>query len=168
MDIQWRCARSGGTPLRRGMVGWQTPRSDQIISYYNSSSTRIELQDAARGLDCCWAAGSWRGALCKKREWNVYPLRGEKPGLLPNLTYVRGDRGCRNPIPGDVAETRGFALYYIYVPKAKNVFRLATRDTLHGSRQNLRQREPDGRIVPTPPDVSDKGASTKRCAQRKK
>ena len=95
----------------------------------------------------------------------MYPLRGEKPGLHPNLTYVRGDRGCRNPIPEDVAETRGFALG---VPKAKKSKRLATRDTLHRSRPNLRQREPDGRIVPTPPDVWDKGASTKRCARRKK
>ena len=53
-------------------------------------------------------------------------------------------------------------------PTPKKFQRLATRDTLHGSRPNLRQREPDGRIVPTPPDVSDKGAGTKRCAQRKK
>ena len=28
------------------------------------------------------------------------------------------------------------------------------RDTLHGSRPNLRQRDPDGRIVPTPPLAS--------------
>ena len=82
-----------------------------------------------------------------------------------NLTCVRGDRGCRNTNPGDVAETRGFALR---VPKAKKFKRLATRDTLHGSCPNLRQREPDGRIVPTPSDVSAKGASTKRCARRKK
>ena len=27
---------------------------------------------------------------------------------------------------------------------------------------------PNGRIVPTPPNVSDKGASTKRCVRRKK
>ena len=37
------------------------------------------------------------------------PLRAEKRGLHPNLTCVHGDRECRNPIPGDVAETRGFA-----------------------------------------------------------
>ena len=42
------------------------------------------------------------------------------------------------------------------------------RDTQHGSHPNLRQREPDGRIVPTLPDVWDKGASTKRCARREK
>ena len=42
--------------------------------------------------------------------------------------------------------------------------RLATRDTLHGSRPNLRQRDPDGRIVPIPSDVSDRGASTSRDA----
>ena len=94
------------------------PCSDQRISYYNSSHTRIELQAAARGLDCCWAAGSDRGALCKNRERNVHPLQAEKPGFHPNLTCVHGDRGCRNPIPGDVTETRGFALS---VPKAKKV-----------------------------------------------
>ena len=93
----------------------------------------------------------------------MHRLRAEKPVFFPNLTCVRGDRGCRNPIAGDVAETRGFASS---VPKAKKVIRLATRDTLHGSRPNLRQRELDGRIVPTPPDVSGKGASKKRCARR--
>ena len=30
----------------------------KAITYYNGSHTRIELQAAARGLDCCWAAGS--------------------------------------------------------------------------------------------------------------
>ena len=31
----------------------------KVITYYNSSHTRKELQAAAaRGLDCCWAAGS--------------------------------------------------------------------------------------------------------------
>ena len=53
-------------------------------------------------------------------------------------------------------------------PRPKKFKMLATRDTLHGSRPNLQQREPDGRIVPTPPDVWDKGANTKRCARRKK
>ena len=42
------------------------------------------------------------------------------------------------------------------VPQAKKVKRLATRDTLNGSRPNLRQREPDGRIVPTPPTFGTK------------
>ena len=69
--------------------------------------------------------GGWTAAgrqdrsvvLCT-RERNVYPLRAGEPGLHPNLTCVRGDRGCRNPIPGDVAETRGLA---VSVPKAKKV-----------------------------------------------
>ena len=93
------------------------PRSDQRISYYNTSHTRMELQAAAaaRGLDCSWAAGSWRGALCKKREMYVYP-QAEKPALHPILTCGHGDRGCGNPIPGDVAETLGLALS---MPKAK-------------------------------------------------
>ena len=31
----------------------------KVITYFNSSHTRIEFQAAAaRGLDCCWAAGS--------------------------------------------------------------------------------------------------------------
>ena len=53
-------------------------------------------------------------------------------------------------------------------PRPKKFKRLATHDTLHGSRRNPEQLDPDGRIVPTPLDVSDKGASTKRCARRKK
>ena len=52
-------------------------------------------------------------------------------------------------------------------PRPKTFKRLATRDTLHGSRPNLRQRDPKGRIVPTPSDVSDEGTSTKRCAGRR-
>ena len=96
----------------------------------------------------------------------MYHLRAGKPGLHPNLTCVHGDRGCGNTIPGDVAETRAFASS---MPKATcKSKRLATRDTLHGSRPNLRQRDPDGLIVTTPSDFSDKGASTKRCARRKK
>ena len=53
-------------------------------------------------------------------------------------------------------------------PRQNKFKRLATRDTLHGSRPNLRQRDPNDRIVPTPPNVSDKSASTKRCLRRKK
>ena len=53
-------------------------------------------------------------------------------------------------------------------PRPKKFKRLTTRDTLHGSRPNLRHRNLDGRIVPTPSDVSDEGASTKRYARRKK
>ena len=52
-------------------------------------------------------------------------------------------------------------------PRPKKFKRLATRDILHGSRPNLRQRHPDGRIVPTLSDVSDKSARTKTCARRK-
>ena len=82
--------------------------------------------------------------------------------ILRAYTWIRD---AETPIPGDVAETRGFALS---VPKAKKFKRLATRDTLHGSRPNPRQRDPDGRIVPTPSDVSGRGASTKRYARRTK
>ena len=50
----------------------------------------------------------------------------------------------------------------------KRLKRLAMRETMHGSRPDLRQREPDGRIVPTLSGVSDKSASTNGCARRKK
>ena len=53
-------------------------------------------------------------------------------------------------------------------PRPKKLERLATRDTLHGPCPNLRQRDPNGRIVPTPPNVSNKGASTKRCVRSRK
>ena len=53
-------------------------------------------------------------------------------------------------------------------PRPEKVKRLAMRDTQHGSRPNLPHRQPDGRLVPTPPDVWDKGASTKRCGRRQK
>ena len=46
----------------------------------------------------------------------VYHLRAENLGLHPNPTCVHGDRGCGNTIPGDAAETRGFALS---MPKAR-------------------------------------------------
>ena len=56
----------------------------------------------------------------------VYHLRAEKPGLHPNLTCVHGDRGCGNTIPGDVTETRGFALS---VPNAKTSLKGSPRAT---------------------------------------
>ena len=94
----------------------------KAISYYNSSHTPRELQAAAaRALDCCWAADR-SAVLCAKigKCVYVYPLRAEKRGLRPNLTGVHGDRRCRSPIHGDVAETRGFALS---VPKAKEGYK---------------------------------------------
>ena len=87
---------------------------------------------------CCWGAGLLLGgrtvAWCSvQKEGNVRVPFSIKTGLYPILTCVHGERGCRSPIPGDVAETGGFALP---VPKAKKFKRLATRDTLHGSRPN--------------------------------
>ena len=97
----------------------------------------------------------------------MYPLREQKkPGLHPIFTCVRGDKGCKNPIPAGMLRKPGDLPQVC--PRPIKFKRLATRDTLHGSRPNLQQREPDGRIVPTPPDVWDKGANTKRCARRQK
>ena len=58
-----------------------------------------------------------------------------------------------------VAETRGHLPYRC--PRPKKFTRLATRDTLHGSRPNLRQG-PNGRIAPTPPNVTDTLARARR------
>ena len=81
---------------------------------------------------------------------------------LPAYTGI-GDAETQSPgmlrKPGDLPQV---------CPRPKKFKRLTTRDILHGSRQNLRQRDPDDRIVPAPSDVSDKGAGTKRCARRKK
>ena len=81
---------------------------------------------------------------------------------LPAYTGI-GDAETQSPgmlrKPGDLPYS---------CPRPKKFKRLATRDILHGSRPYVQQRGPDGRIVPTPSDVSDKGASTKRCARRKK
>ena len=82
--------------------------------------------------------------------------------------------GCGNPIHGGMWKhhPRGCcgnpAICLKVCSRPKKFKRLATCDTPHGSRPNLRQRDPIGRVVPTPSDVSDKGASTKRCARRKK
>ena len=45
---------------------------------------------------------------------------------------------------------------------------LVTRDTLHRLGPNLEQRDPKVRIVPTPSDFSDKGASTKRYVRKQR
>ena len=103
------------------------------------------------------------GAKIGKRACTFYEPKN--PVCIKILrTYAGiGDTETQSPgmlwKPGDLPQM---------CPTPKKFQRLATRDTLHGSRPNLRQREPDGRIVPTPPDVSDKGASTKRCARRGK
>ena len=103
--------------------------------------------------------------LCaKNREMYVYPL-AEEPGLHPNLTRVHGHRACVNPIPRGMRKPGDFPQV---CPRPKKFERLATRDTLHGSRPNLRRRDPKDRTVPPPLNVSGKGASTKRCVRKKK
>ena len=103
---------------------------------------------------------------CAKRGKETCTLyEQESPVCIKVLrTYAGiGDAETQSPgmlrKPGDLSQV---------CPRPKKFKRLATRDTLHGSRPNLQQREPDGRIVPTPPDVWDKGTSTKRCARKKK
>ena len=94
----------------------------------------------------------------------VYPL-AENPVCIQFLRGYTGIRDAETESPGMLRKP-GDLPYPC--PRPKKFKRLATRDTLHGSRPNLRQRDRVGRIVSTPPpNVSGKGASTKRCARRK-
>ena len=133
---------------------------------------------ATRAYSCrLLLLGGWTAAgrqdrsvvLCAKRGKEACTLYEEKSPVCVQTfqtlrTYAgRGDAETQSPgmfwKPGDLPQV---------CPRPKKFKRLAMRDTQHGSRPNLQQREPDGQIVPTPPDVWDKGASTKRCARRKK
>ena len=118
--------------------------------------------------------GGWTAAgrqdrgvvLCAKRGNETCTLYEEKsPVCFQTLRTYAGIGDAETQSPGMLRKP--VDLPYM-CPRPKKFKRLGTRDTLHGSRPNLRQREPNGRIVPTPPDVSNKGASTKRCAQRKR
>ena len=151
--------------MRSSVVRWVALAPIKAINYYNSSHTPRELQAAAaRGLDCCWAAGSKCGALCNNREMRQrVPSTSRKPRFASKPYMGIGDAETQTPgmlrKPGDLPYVR---------PTPKKLKRLATRDVLNGSRPNLRQREPDGRVLPTPTNVWDEGASTKRCARREK
>ena len=80
-------------------------------------------------------------------------------------SYVRTrGQGMQKPNPRGCCGNPGICLEC--AQGQKKLKRLATRDALHESRPNLRQRDPNRRIAPS--DVSDKGVSTKRRARRKK
>ena len=96
-----------------------------------------------------------------KRNRNIT----RRKNSLSNLTWVNGDRDVETPTPGMLRKPGD--LHYP-CPRPKKFKGLATRDTLYGSRPDPRQRDPNDRIVPTPSDVSVKGASTKRCALEEK
>ena len=93
------------------------------------------------------------------------PSTSEFPVCIQILCAYTGTRDAETQTPRMLRKPRDLPQV---CPRPKTFYRLATRDTLHGSRPNLRQSDPDGRIMPTPPDVSDKGATTIRCARRKK
>ena len=73
----------------------------KAISYYNSSHTPRELQAAAaRGLDCCWAARSKRGALCKTREMRPRVPSTSIKTRFASKSYVRTQGwGMQKPNP---------------------------------------------------------------------
>ena len=104
--------------------------------------------------------------LCAKRGKETCTLYEQKsPVCKKKLRTYAGIGDAETQSPGMFRKPGDFPQV---CPRPKKFKRLAMRDTQHGSRPNLQQREPGGRIVPTPPDVWDKGASTKRCARRTK
>ena len=94
----------------------------------------------------------------------------QSPGGCVNPTHG----GMRKPNPRGDAETPSPGLLRKpgdspqVCPRLKKFKRLATRDTMHGLCPNLQQRGPNGRIVPTPSEVSDTGASTEKRAPKNK
>ena len=83
---------------------WHAPI--KAITYYNSSHTRIELQAAAaRGLDCCWAAASRRGALCQNKEKHSIIEARE------NASFARTEVcSCQSDQHGLIVRNNGIAL----------------------------------------------------------
>ena len=140
------------------------PRSDQIISYHKISHARIQLQAAAaRGLLLGDRVVAWWSAKRGKESCTLYEEKS--PVCIKSLRTYAGIGDAETQFPGMCRKPGDLSKV---CPKVKKLERLATRDTQHGSRPDLQQREPDGRIVSTPPDVWDKGASTKGCARSKK
>ena len=139
--------------MRSSGVRRVAPAPIKAISYYSSSHTPRELQAAAaRGLDCFWEAGSKCGALCKNREMRRRVPSTSRKTRFASKPYM-GIRYAETQTPGMLRKPRDSP----YVcPRPKKFKRLAARDTLNGSRPNLRQREPDGRILPTLPTFGTK------------
>ena len=107
-----------------------------------SKNQLLQQQPHAYGVVgcCCWGAGLLLGgrivAWCPvQKEENVRVPSSRKPGLHSFLTCVHGDRKCGTSIPGNVAETRGFA---VPLPKANKV-------------QKACHARHIARIAPTPP-----------------
>ena len=104
--------------------------------------------------------------LCAKRGKETCTLyEQESPVCIRVLrTYAGiGDAETQSPgmlrKPGDLPQVCPRPKKFKKVPRATHCTDRA---------QTSSNFEPDGRIVPTPPDVWDKGASTKRCARREK
>ena len=99
-----------------------------------------------------------------------------------HMFFWFASKGCVNSILGEIrkhnprgdAETSSLGMLRkpgdlpYPCPRPKQFKRHATRDKPHGSRPNLRQRDPNGRIVPTPLNVLDEGPSTKRRVRKEK
>ena len=90
--------------------------------------------------------------------------------------------GCVDPIPGEMrkpnpqkdAETPSSGMLQKLgdlpqvCPRPKKFERHATRDTPHGSRPNLPQRDPKHRIVPSPPNVWIKVRARRDVSEKRK
>ena len=123
------------------------------------------------GCCCCLGAGLLLGGrivavLCANRGNETCTLYEEKSLVcIQTLRTYAGIGDAETQSPGMLRKPGD--LPYM-CPRPKKFKRLATPDTLHGSRPNLRQREPDGRIVPTPPDVRTKVRARRDVPKGKK
>ena len=145
------------------------------------------------GVACCpcWTAVVTCCALCVLTVAMAAFMRGQKTDrmctsiwvwyarMMCTYFFLFASKGCENPIPGGMrkpsprgdAETPPPGMFRkpedlpCQCPRQTNFKSLAIRDTLHGSRPNLRHRDRDGRIMLTPLNGSDKGSSRKRYVQ---
>ena len=140
--------------------------------------TRTALPAGAAGrqfcnvvLSACWLC-SWLCSSEGKKQTECLPLGLVRARMLCTYFLVC-IKGMRKPNPRGDAETPSPGMLRkpgdLPYPcsRSRKSKGLATCDPLHESRPNLRQRDPNGRIVPPPPNASDKGASTKRCFRQK-
>ena len=102
-------------------------------------------------------------ATMRKRTCTIYEQKN--PVCIKTLRAYTGIGDAEAPSPGMLRKPEDLPYP---CPRPKKFKRLATRNTLHESRPNLRQCDPNGRIMPTPPNDSDKGASTTICPRRSK
>ena len=103
--------------------------------------------------------------MCGLRKNENRKITRENNCLPKSYARARG-QGMWKPQPQGCCGNPGIWLMHA---QGQNSLKGSPRATHWTDRaQTFRQRDPNGRIVPTASNVSDKGASTKRCARREK